>query len=532
MQEEQPPVCGRCGQENPGNYCSGCGARQRGPQSPSGSTQFPWKPVLAVLAAALVLTAVALILRQLVGEPPDPYQDGLRTPEQVLGDIKDIKPGAPGPADGRSNESTITVMDPETGEPHIIGRQGREITTHEVCAEGDYTPTAWDASQRAAECYNRGQEDAFKLLFEYSTGKIHTGYFLAEDLEAALTRSTLPSATVRLPVAFVEKGAAHLIHYDEYDYCPQLGINGEKGTMRLWTPPQTYSDANCITVTDAGPTDGAGNVSMTPVERATATAEAEDRALPLIIGQTGGECDSGYTRVAFSRALRDRLHPNDSVGWFADILKFGADRNLERTMMCSQDTGELPVEYTLQIRTEAELKHWLDHDLYTPITAPKDSTPIPEPTPTPRPTPGPSPTPTPSPTPVKQCKVFEEILGYRVHWYEMEWRPCNLLLPDEYCYSGQEATIYDGRSGIARPGVLDGYIKCKSESDTIKPPISQGNNRVCPSNREHEHTLPNGTKEIRISTPTPCPAPSTIPATSRPAESRVVKPSRGPEPNR
>ena len=29
-------------------------------------------------------------------------------------------PGAAGPADGRSNESTITVMDPETGELHII----------------------------------------------------------------------------------------------------------------------------------------------------------------------------------------------------------------------------------------------------------------------------------------------------------------------------------------------------------------------------------------------------------------------------
>ena len=418
MQQGWLPVCGKCGHENLGNYCTKCGAQKPRRQSPSGSTQFPWKPVLAVLAAALVLTAVTLIPRQLVGEPPDPYQDGLRTPEQVLGGIKDINPGTAGPADGRSNESTITVMDPETGDLQIIGRQGREITTHEVCAEGDYVPRAWDAAQRAAECYNRGQEDAFKLLFEYSGGKIHTGYFLAEDLEAAITRSTLPSATVRLPVAVIEKGTAHLIHYDEYDYCPQLGSNGGKGTLRLWTPPQTYSDAICRPATDAGPTDGADNVS------------------------------------------------------------------------------------------------------------------IPEPTPTPGPTPGPSPTPIPSPMPVKQCKVFEEILGYRVHWYEMEWRACNLLLPDEYCYSGQGATIYDGRSGIARPGVLDGYIKCKSGSDTIKPPISQGDNRVCPSNREHEHTLPNGTKEIRISTPTPCPAPSTIPATSRPAESRVVKPSRGPEPNR
>ena len=258
----------------------------------------------------------------------------------------------------------------------------------------------------------------------------------------------------------------------------------------------------------AGPADGRSNGSMTPVEIATATAEAQDRKLPLIIGRPGGECDSGYTRVAFSKGVQEKMYRDFSTKRRAEILMFNARLNRDETMMCSSSTEELPTEYTLQIRTEHDLNHWTKVKPFTPITAPRNSTSIPEPTPTPgppTPTPGPSPTPIPTPTPVKQCKVFEEILGYRIHWYEMEWRACNPL-PDEYCYSGQEATIYDGRNGIARLGVLDGYIKCKSESDIVKPPILQGDNRMCPSNREYEHTLPNGTKEIRISTdPVPCP---------------------------
>ena len=256
----------------------------------------------------------------------------------------------------------------------------------------------------------------------------------------------------------------------------------------------------------AGPTDGRSNVYMTPVERATATAEARDRKLPLIIGRQGGECDSGYTRVAFSKGVQEKMRRDISTKRRVEILMFNARLNRDKTMMCSSSTGELPTEYTLQIRTEHDLNYWNKVKPYIPITAPRNSTSIPEPTPTPgppTPTPGPSPTPIPSPTPVKQCKVFEEILGYRVHWYEMEWRTCNPL-PDEYCYLGQEATIY--KNGIARPGILDGYIKCKSESDTIKPPISQGDNRMCPSNREYEHTLPTGYKAIRVSAdPVPCP---------------------------
>ncbi|MYC39045.1 MAG: hypothetical protein F4X66_19360 [Chloroflexi bacterium] len=118
--------------------------------------------------------------------------------------------------------------------------------------------------------------------------------------------------------------------------------------------------------------------SMTPVERATSTAEARDRALPLIVGQTGGECDFGYTSVAFATGLRDRLHPGDSLTFTAQILLFNADLNLERTLACSADTGELPVEYTLQIRTETELGHWAAVKPYTPITAPRDSTPVPD----------------------------------------------------------------------------------------------------------------------------------------------------------
>ena len=71
--------------------------------------------------------------------------------------------------------------------------------------------------------------------------------------------------------------------------------------------------------------------SMTPVERATATAEARDRSVPLIVGETGGECDFGYTSVAFATGLRDRLHPGDSLTFTAQILLFNADLNLERT---------------------------------------------------------------------------------------------------------------------------------------------------------------------------------------------------------
>ena len=123
--------------------------------------------------------------------------------------------------------------------------------------------------------------------------------------------------------------------------------------------------------------------SMTPTGRATAKAQAQESTLPLIIGQTGGECDFGHTGVAFSRTLRDRLHPGDSVGYRAEILIFNARLNLERTISCSEDTGESPVEYVLQILTETELKHWASLKPYTPIGAPKHSTPIPDTTPTP-----------------------------------------------------------------------------------------------------------------------------------------------------
>ena len=118
--------------------------------------------------------------------------------------------------------------------------------------------------------------------------------------------------------------------------------------------------------------------SITPAERATATAEAWDRALPLIIGETGGECDFGYTNVAFATGLRDNLHPGDSLTFATQILLFNADLNFEKTLACSADTGELPVEYTLQIRTEAELGHWVAVKPYTPFNAPKDSTPVPD----------------------------------------------------------------------------------------------------------------------------------------------------------
>ena len=90
MQQQQPAACSRCGYASTDNYCTRCGVRQPGRRSSSNSAPFPWKPVLAVLAVVIVLIVVILIVLQQSGEPPDPYQDGLRTPSQVLQDIKDI----------------------------------------------------------------------------------------------------------------------------------------------------------------------------------------------------------------------------------------------------------------------------------------------------------------------------------------------------------------------------------------------------------------------------------------------------------
>ena len=77
-------------------------------------------------------------------------------------------------------EETIVVTDPETGKVHTIGAQGREVATAEVCAAGDYVPTPLRATVRAAGCYNRGQQDAFDLRFQYSArdgvhGLLHGG---------------------------------------------------------------------------------------------------------------------------------------------------------------------------------------------------------------------------------------------------------------------------------------------------------------------------------------------------------------------
>ena len=55
MQQERIPVCGRCGQENPGNYCSGCGKRQSGRQSPSVASRLAWTLAFTVPVAVGVL---------------------------------------------------------------------------------------------------------------------------------------------------------------------------------------------------------------------------------------------------------------------------------------------------------------------------------------------------------------------------------------------------------------------------------------------------------------------------------------------
>ncbi len=131
----------------------------------------------------------------------------------------------------------ITVIDPQTGEVHVVGSQGRGVATSPVCAEGDYVPTPSDAAVRAAECYNRGQEDAFGLKFEYSGGDVYTNYVLRKSEEAAITASK--GSIVEGYYAFIEDGKAGIAHYQALSWS-----SGGGGEIRVWTPPeQTRADA-------------------------------------------------------------------------------------------------------------------------------------------------------------------------------------------------------------------------------------------------------------------------------------------------
>ena len=67
MQDDQPPVCNKCGYENPSNYCSRCGVRQPGRRSSPGSVPFQWKPAHAVVAAVSVIVLTLLALGLLTG---------------------------------------------------------------------------------------------------------------------------------------------------------------------------------------------------------------------------------------------------------------------------------------------------------------------------------------------------------------------------------------------------------------------------------------------------------------------------------
>ena len=62
-------------------------------------------------------------------------------------------------------------------------------TQSEVCADGDYVAFPGDATVRAAECYNRGQKDALRLMFQYSGGTVWTSYCLEDNFEGAVDRA-------------------------------------------------------------------------------------------------------------------------------------------------------------------------------------------------------------------------------------------------------------------------------------------------------------------------------------------------------
>ena len=198
MRQEQPPICGRCGQENPGNYCSGCGARQRGPQIPWGSTQFPWKPVLAVLAAAPspnrrrthTPTTGRRTSRPVSRRPAHPgaspfghrghqprsRRAGGRPKQRVHNHVHNHGDGprdrrAPNSSEGRDERSPPMKSVP----------RGTTYLGHGTQLNGQPSVTTED------------KKTLLKLLFEYSNREdSYRLLILAEDLEAAITRSTLP----------------------------------------------------------------------------------------------------------------------------------------------------------------------------------------------------------------------------------------------------------------------------------------------------------------------------------------------------
>ena len=105
----------------------------------------------------------------------------------------------------------FVAYDPETGETHTIGAQG-EVATSLVCADGDYVPTPFDGARRAAECYNRGQQNAFSLLFEYSGGKYYTGYGLEDNIDDAL-RTARYTAGGLAHGFYIGDGKVHIVTY-------------------------------------------------------------------------------------------------------------------------------------------------------------------------------------------------------------------------------------------------------------------------------------------------------------------------------
>ena len=130
-------------------------------------------------------------------------------------------------------ETNTRITDLQTGESYTIGRQGRTDATSDICANEDYVSHPISAAQRASECYNRGQKEAFALLFEYSGGTVYTGYFLEETKDKAIAQSKQRDRRLLPPVAvFIENGKAYLV---QYNACLS-NCNGTSGTIEVYMP--------------------------------------------------------------------------------------------------------------------------------------------------------------------------------------------------------------------------------------------------------------------------------------------------------
>ena len=88
-------------------------------------------------------------------------------------------------------------------------------TQSEVCADGDFVSGPDTAVVRAAECYNRGQKDAFRLTFQYPGGTVWASYCLEDNFKGAVYRVDHTLAACFSAAYIDADGFARIVEYVE-----------------------------------------------------------------------------------------------------------------------------------------------------------------------------------------------------------------------------------------------------------------------------------------------------------------------------